>query len=158
MGKKKKKNSGDFATNRRARFDYQLLDRFECGIQLQGSEVKSLREGGANFSDAWVHVEEGEAWLESLFIQPYRFAGPYNNHEPVRPRKLLLHRKEIARLEAGSEQKGYTIVPVRIFPQGRWIKVEVALAQGKKKVDKRQDEKERIVQREMRRAMKGARE
>jgi SsrA-binding protein len=156
--KKRKANAGDLATNRRARFDYHLLDTYECGLQLTGTEVKSLREGGASFADAYVHVLHGEALLESFHIRPYSHASPHANHPPVRTRKLLLHRRQIEKLVNASQQKGYTIVPVRIVTRGRWIKLEIALARGKKAHDKREDEKERIVNREMRRAMKGERE
>jgi SsrA-binding protein len=156
--KKRKAGAGDLASNRRARFDYHLLETYECGLQLLGTEAKSIRQGGASFADAYVHVLRDEAWLESFHIRPYSHASPKANHQPVRSRKLLLHRREIEKLVAGAQQKGYTIVPVRVIARGRWIKLEIALARGKKQHDKREDEKEREVKRDMRRAMKGERE
>jgi SsrA-binding protein len=157
-GKGDSPGTGTLATNRRAGFQYQLLERFECGIELVGTEAKSLREGGASFADAYVHVLGGEAWLEGFHIRPFSHAGPLANHEPVRTRKLLLKRSEIEKLVGGTQQKGYTIVPVRVYTKGRWIKLELALARGKKLHDKREDQKERIVKREIDRALKAQRE
>lgn len=154
-GKKQKKAAkGDLAVNRKARFEYHLLDTFECGIELRGTEVKALREGGASFADAYVHVHRGEALLESFHIRHYSHASPGLNHDPVRSRKLLLKRREIEKMAGLAEQKGYTLVPTRIYTRGRWIKLEVALARGKKLHDKRQDQKQKIAKREMDRAMK----
>lgn len=135
--------------NRRARFEFHLKDHFEAGIALLGSEVKSLRAGRANLQDAWVRLDEEGATLMGLHISPYTEAGR-NNHEPVRPRRLLLHHSELAKLARGKD-KGLTIVPTRIYVKGRYIKVEIALAQGKKLHDKRQTIKERDLDREMRR-------
>ena len=148
---------GTLATNRRASFQYQLLERFECGIELTGTEVKSLREGGASFADAYVHVLGDQAWLEGFHIRHFSHAGPLANHEPVRSRRLLLRRGEIEKLIGATQQKGFTLVPVRVYTKGRWIKLEIALARGKKLHDKREDQKERMVKREMDRALKGQR-
>ena len=139
----------NLVTNRRARHDYELLDHFEAGVVLQGSEVKSLRAGRANLQEAFVRVEDGEAWLMGCHISPYAEAGPHNNHVPVRPRKLLLHGSEIRRLEKAVGAKGLTIVPLRIYVRGRYIKVEIAVGRGKKQHDKRRDLKKQAHQREM---------
>lgn len=156
MGKKKKKGGPEaLAVNRRARFEYHLEDTFECGMQLTGTEVKALREGGGSFADAYVHIDEGEVWLESFHIRHYSFASPLVNHEPVRTRRLLLHKREIQRLAAAAEQKGYTIVPTRVYVKGRWLKMEIALARGKKLHDKREAKKEQMVKRDIDRALKG---
>lgn len=135
--------------NRRARFEFHLKDHFEAGIALLGSEVKSLRAGRANLQDAWVRLDEDGATLVGLHISTYEEANR-NNHEPMRPRRLLLHSHELSKLQKGKD-KGLTIVPTRIYLKGRYIKVEVALAQGKKLHDKRQTIKERDLDREMRR-------
>jgi SsrA-binding protein len=151
MAKKKRKvDPGDVASNRRARHKYELLDRFECGIELQGSEVKSLREGKAQIGDAYAAIEAGEVWLRGAHIPPY---GPASieNHEPERPRKLLLHRYEIDRLEARSQRKGLTLVPTRIYFKGPKAKVEIALARGKEQRDRRREIRDRDVQREVER-------
>ena len=152
MAKKKRKAApGDIATNRQASFRYNLLDKFEAGIVLQGSEVKSLREGGVQLKDAYAEVREGEVWLRNMHIAPYKPAR--ENHEPDRPRKLLLHRREIDQLTGASAEKGLTIVPTRIYWSGPRAKVELALAKGKDLYDKRRSIKERDERREMRRAM-----
>ena len=152
MAKKKRKASpGDIATNRQAAFRYNLLDKFEAGIVLQGSEVKSLREGGVQLKDAYAEVRDGEVWLRNMHIAPYKPAR--ENHEPERPRKLLLHRREIDQLTAASTEKGLTIVPTRIYWNGPRAKVEVAVAKGKDLYDKRRSIKERDERREMQRAM-----
>jgi SsrA-binding protein len=152
MAKKKRKAApGDIATNRQASFRYNLLDKFEAGIVLQGSEVKSLREGGVQLKDAYAEVREGEVWLRNMHIAPYKPAR--ENHEPERPRKLLLHRREIDQLTGASAEKGLTIVPTRIYWSGPRAKVELALAKGKDLYDKRRSIKERDERREMQRAM-----
>ena len=142
MAKKGKRKAapGDIATNRQASFRYNLLDKFEAGIVLQGSEVKSLRD-----------VKDGEVWLRNMHIAPYKPAR--ENHEPERPRKLLLHRREIERLLEASAEKGLTIVPTRIYFNGPRAKVELALAKGKDMYDKRRSIKDRDVKREIDRAM-----
>jgi len=142
--------SGDVATNRRARHRYELLDRVECGIELQGSEVKSLRQGRAQITDAYAAIDGGEVWLRGVHIPPY---GPASteNHEPERPRKLLLHQREIERLIGRSSRRGLTLVPTRIYFKGPWAKVELALARGKEQRDRRREIRDRDVQREVER-------
>ena len=149
--KKRKAAPGDIATNRQAGFRYNLLDKFEAGIVLQGSEVKSLREGGVQLKDAYAEVRDGEVWLRNMHIAPYKPAR--ENHEPERPRKLLLHRREIDQLTGASSEKGLTIVPTRLYWSGPRAKVELALAKGKDLYDKRRSIKERDERREMQRAM-----
>jgi SsrA-binding protein len=143
------------ATNRQASYRYHLLERFECGIVLTGTEVKSLREGNAQLKDAYGQVRDGEVWLIGLYIAPYGPAAR-DNHDPERPRKLLLHRSEIDRLIARTQERGLTLVPTRIYfagPRSR-AKVELALARGKDLYDKRDTirrrEMARDVQRELR--------
>ncbi len=137
--------------NRRARFEYELLDTLEAGIALTGSEARSVREGGIDFRDAYARVERHNVELEGLYIPPYKDAS-YNNHEPRRKRRLLLHRQEILKLERALSQKGLTLVPVRLYQKGRRYKVELALARGKQLHDKRRSEREREARREMREA------
>ena len=139
--------------NRRASFDYELLDRFEAGITLTGSEIKSLRAGGVTLGEAFARVKNGEVFLEGMHIPPYKDAS-YNNHEPLRSRKLLLNKREIAEISKGLERKGLTLVPTRLYFKAGWVKLEVALGRGKKRYDKRQDEAKRDAQRQMERAMK----
>ena len=138
-------------TNRRAHFEYELLERFEAGIAFTGSEVKSVRAGGVDFRDAYARIERGNVELEGLYIPPYKDAS-YNNHEPRRKRRLLLNREEIRKIERALTQKGLTLVPVKLYQKGRHFKVEVAIARGKKLHDKRQSERDREVRREMREA------
>ncbi len=149
---KKKADAGDVATNREARFRFELTDRFEAGLVLVGSEVKSMREGGVQMKDAFASIENGEVWLRNLHIAPYKFAGN-ENHEPERPRKLLLNRREIDRIVGKLNERGFSLVPTRIyFSDGGRAKVEIALGRGKDQGDKRQTIKEREMKREMDRA------
>ncbi|WP_034356743.1 SsrA-binding protein SmpB [Deinococcus phoenicis] len=136
-------------TNRRAHHEYELLERFEAGISLTGSEVKSVRAGGVDFRDAFARLSGGNIELEGLYIPTYTEAT-YNNHEPRRSRRLLLHREEISKLRRALEQKGLTLVPTRLYQKGRVFKVELALARGKKLHDKRRAEAEKTVRRELR--------
>lgn len=158
MAKKGKKKrapaSGDVATNRRARHRFELIDKIEAGIELRGSEVKALRTGKAQMTDAYAVVEGGEVWLRNLHIPPYEPASR-DNHEPDRPRKLLLHRSEIERLIGKSAEKGLTLVPTRIYFKGPRAKVELALARGKEGRDRRREIAERDVRREVEREFKG---
>lgn len=157
MSKKAKKRapvSGDVATNRRARHKFEFLDTFEAGIQLQGTEVKALREGKAQLSDAYAVVDDGEVWLRNFHIPPYAPASR-ENHEPERPRKLLLHRYEIERLVGKTAERGLTLVPTRVYFKGRHAKVELALARGKEGRDRRREIAERDVRREVEREFKG---
>jgi len=154
MAKKGKRKAapGDVATNRQASFRYNLLDRWEAGIQLQGSEVKSIRDGGVQLKDAYAELRDGEVWLQNMHIAPYKPAAG-DNHEPERPRKLLLHRREIERLIGKTAEKGLTLVPTRVYFKGPRAKVEIALARGKDVRDKRRSLKEREQKREIDRAL-----
>ncbi|MFC4453347.1 SsrA-binding protein SmpB [Deinococcus sonorensis] len=136
-------------TNRRAHFDYELLERYEAGIALTGSEVKSVRAGGVDFRDAFARVQNGNLELEGLYIPTYTEAT-YNNHEPRRTRRLLLHRQEIDKIRRALTQKGLSLVPTKLYQKGRVFKVELAVARGKKLHDKRRSESERQAKREMR--------
>ena len=138
------------ATNRKARHDYFLEDTHEAGMVLQGSEIKSIRAGQVSIKEAYVRVDHGEAWLVDAHIAPYNQASRFS-HEPRRPRKLLLHRKEIDRLGDKVRQKGVTIVPLRIYLKDGRAKVEIAVARGKRKYDKRQAIAKRDAQREIER-------
>jgi len=138
------------ATNRKAHHDYFLLDTYEAGIVLMGSEIKSIRAGQISIKEAYVRVDGEEAWLVDAHIAPYNQASHYN-HEPRRPRKLLLHKKEIRRLYDEVRRKGVTIIPVRVYLKGGRAKVEIAIARGKRKYDKRQEIARRDAQREIER-------
>jgi SsrA-binding protein len=157
-GAKRKAASGDVASNRQASYRYHLLERFECGIVLTGTEVKSLREGKAQLKDAYATVRDGEVWLIGLYIPPY---GPASrdNHDPERPRKLLLHRYEIERLVGRTRERGLTLVPTRIYftRDGTHAKVEIALARGKDVHDKRESIRTREMARDVQRELREAR-
>jgi len=152
---KKKVAPGDIATNRQASHRFELLDRLECGLVLQGTEVKALRDGSAQIKDAYAQVRDGELWLHNVHIPPYGPAAR-ENHEPERPRKLLAHRREIERLVDKQHERGLTIVPLRIYFKGPHAKVEIALAKGKDRFDKREAIKERETKRDMQRALREA--
>ena len=151
-GKKRKAAPGDIATNRQAAFRYDLLDRLETGIVLTGTEVKSLRNGAAQLKDGYAQVRDGELWLHNVHIPPY---GPASrdNHDPDRPRKLLAHRREIDRIVGQIQERGLTLVPTRIYFKGPRAKVELALARGKDRFDKRESIKAREQRRDVERAM-----
>lgn len=149
---KRKAAPGDVATNRQARFRYHLLEQWECGIVLQGSEVKSLRAGNVQLKDAYAALRDGEVWLHNAHIAPYP-AAARDNHEPERPRKLLMHRREIERLIGKTHERGLTLVPTRVYFSGPNAKVEIALARGKDLHDKRRDIKARDQRREIERAL-----
>lgn len=153
-GKKRAPASGDVATNRRARHKFEFLETFEAGIQLRGTEVKALREGKAQLSDAYAVVDDGEVWLRNFHIPPYAPASR-ENHDPERPRKLLLHRYEIERLVGKTAERGLTLVPSRVYFKGPHAKVELALARGKEGRDRRREIAERDVRREVEREFKG---
>lgn len=146
------------ATNRKAFHDYTIEEKLEAGIVLRGTEVKSLRDGRVNLRESYASVDGGEVVLHHCHISPYSH-GNIMNHDPLRPRKLLLHRKEISRLLGQTQQKGLTLIPLRVYfsPRGQ-AKVEIALARGKKQYDRREAIKEREAGREVERAMKGRRE
>ena len=145
--------SGDVATNRRARHKFQVLERMEAGIELQGSEVKSLREGKAQINEAYAVIDRGEVWLRGAHIPPYLPASE-QNHNPDRPRKLLLHRREIERLIGKTAERGLTLVPTRIYFKGPRAKVELALAKGKEGRDRRREIADRDTRREVERDFK----
>ncbi len=156
-GKKRKAAPGDVATNRQASHRYNLLDRFECGIVLTGTEVKSLREGKAQLKDSYATVRDGEVWLVGLYIPPYGPAAR-ENHDPERTRKLLLHRSEIEKLIASTRERGFTLVPTRIYFGGQRsrAKVEIALARGKDLYDKRESIRKREMARDVQRELREA--
>ena len=152
---KRKAGPSDVATNRQASYRFNLLERFECGIILTGTEVKSLRAGNAQLKDAYAVVRDGEVWLMSMYIAPY---GPASraNHEPERPRKLLLHRSEIERLIGKTNERGLTLIPTRVYFSGSHAKVEIALARGKDLYDKRESIRRREQTREIQRELRDA--
>ena len=152
---KRKLGSGDVASNRYASYRYNLLERLECGIVLEGTEVKSLRTGGAQMKDAYAAIRGGELWLRGLHVPPYAPASR-ENHDPERERKLLLHRREIDRLAARTGERGLTLVPTRIYFKGPRAKVELALARGKDIHDKRDTLRRRDAQREIERGLRDA--
>jgi SsrA-binding protein len=151
--KKRKAAPGDIATNRQASYRYDLLDRLEAGIVLEGTEVKSLRSGQAQIKDGYALIRDGELWLHNVHIAPYAPAAR-ENHEPERPRKLLAHRREIERLTGRIQERGLTLVPTRIYFSGPRAKVEIALARGKDRFDKRESIRTRETQRDMERALR----
>jgi SsrA-binding protein len=140
------------ASNRKARHEYHILEEWEAGVVLTGSEVKSLREGKVSFQDAFARVERGEVWLHSLHISPYLQANR-QNHDPLRPRKLLLHRAEIRKLIGKVEEKGLTLIPLELYLDRGLVKLRLALARGKQLHDKRDALKQRDQEREVRRAV-----
>jgi SsrA-binding protein len=155
---KRKTASGDVATNRQASYRFNLLERFEAGLVLNGTEVKSLREGNAQLKDAYAVVRDGEVWLIGLYIAPYGPAAR-ENHDPERPRKLLLHGYEIERLIGRTRERGLTLVPTRIYfsgPRSR-AKVEIALARGKDLYDKRESIRNRDMARDVQRELREVR-
>jgi SsrA-binding protein len=141
--------------NRRARFNFEIMERAEAGLVLTGTEIKSVRAGKANIRDSFAQVRDGQMWLQNMHISPWTSGGPWN-HEPVRPRRLLLHRGEILRIGKTAAQKGLTIVPLRIYIKGHVAKVEVALAKGRRQYDKRKVIQQRETDREIGRAMREA--
>jgi SsrA-binding protein len=153
MAKKKgKKSEGPkaIATNRKARHDYAILETFEAGMKLTGSEVKSLRQGRATIEQSFAIVEDGEVFLIGMHIPPYPQAG-YAQHEPTRKRKLLLHRNEISKLVGKTREKGQTIIPLKCYFRGGHAKIEIALAKGKREYDRREDIKKRDFERSVQR-------
>jgi len=141
------------AENRKAQHDYHLLESFEAGVALLGTEVKSIREGGANLRDSFARIEAGEVWVYNIHISPYRNRG-YSDHDPKRRRKLLLHRQEIRKLIGKTTERGMTIVPVRMYLKDGRVKIAISLAKGKKAHDKRETIKRRETERETRAAVK----
>jgi len=140
--------------NRKARHDYHVDDTFEAGLVLRGTEVKSLRDGKASFTDSFAYIKNGEVWLRDFYIKPYEH-GSYNNHDPRRQRKLLLNKREIRELEKATAQKGFTLVPLKLYFKKGYAKVLLGVAKGKKKYDKRESLKEKDTRRELDRKVKG---
>ena len=153
--RKRKLGAGDVATNRQASYRFSLIERYECGIALTGTEVKSLREGKAQLKDAYATVRDGEVWLIGMYIPPYAPASR-ENHEPERDRKLLLHRDEIERLVGKTQERGLTLVPTRVYFGGERsrAKVEIALARGKDLYDKRDSIRKREMARDVQRELR----
>jgi SsrA-binding protein len=158
MASQARETKGDraIATNRRARHEYEILETVEAGLVLRGTEVKSLRDGLVNFKDSYASVRNGEGWLLGCHISPYSH-GTDANHDPERDRKLLLHKREIARLSGKIAERGLTLVPLRLYFKGGRAKVELGLARGKKLHDKRAALREREVRREMDKTARAAR-
>lgn len=139
--------------NRRATHDYEIFERYEAGLELTGSEVKSLRQGGGSIAEAFARVSGGEVYLEGMTIPPYQQAS-YNNHEPLRSRKLLLKSRQIDEITRGLDRKGLTLVPTKLYFKDGWAKIEVALARGRKLYDKRREQATKDAQRQIDRALK----
>ena len=154
-GSKRKIAAGDIATNRQAAYRFEFLDKLECGLVLTGTEVKSLRGGSAQIKDGFATIDRGELWLHNVHIPPYGPAAR-DNHEPERVRKLLARHEQIERLMGRVKEKGLTLVPTRIYFKGPHAKVEIALAKGKDRFDKRETIKAREQQRDMQRALREA--
>ncbi len=152
MSKKAKQGSGHIAQNKKARRYYEFVENLEAGIELRGTEVKSLRAGLVSFRDSYVQFRSGEAWLMGLHIAPYENAG-YAQHDPDRDRKLLLHARQIAAWAAKVEQRGFSVIPVAIYFKDSRVKVEIALGRGKKLHDQRETIKERDIQRDVARQL-----
>ncbi|HIQ48949.1 MAG TPA: SsrA-binding protein SmpB [Aquifex aeolicus] len=143
------------AENKEAKVKYEILETYEAGIVLKGSEVKSLRnKGTVSFKDSFVRIENGEAWLYNLYIAPYKYAT-IDNHDPLRKRKLLLHKREILRLAGKVQEKGLTIIPLKLYWKNNKVKVLIALVKGKKLYDRRRELKEKAMKRELEREFKG---
>ncbi len=160
MAKKQKLTAEQVATrtptvdNRRARYEYHILESMEAGLVLTGTEIKSIRAGGVSLSEAYARIRDGEIWLLSMHVPPYK-QGSFSNHEPLRPRKLLMHKEQIDRLKGRVAEKGLTLVPLRMYFTRGKVKVEIGLAKGKKIWDKRAAESERDVKRELARHARG---
>ena len=153
--KKNQKPGTPSIQNRKARHEFTIVDSFEAGLVLSGTEVKSLRQGNASFGDAFAYMKKGEVWLKDFYIKPFE-QGSYNNHEPRRERKLLLHRDQIRRIDRAVSQKGITLVPLKLYFTRGLAKIELGLAKGKRKYDKRASIAEKDVKRELDRELKKA--
>lgn len=156
MSKKKidKKNTPPKIENRKARHDFHIDETYEAGIALKGTEVKSIRAGKASINEGFAYLNRGEIWLKNMYIKPYEF-GSYNNHDERRDRKLLLKRKEIREIDKSINQKGFTLVPLKLYFKGGYAKLLIGLGRGKKQYDKRDDIKEKDTKREIDRRIKG---
>jgi len=153
---KEQKGSAVIATNRKAFFNYHIIEKAEAGLALVGSEVKAIREGGLNFKDAYVDFRGGELFLVGAHVSPYSHGG-YANHAPERVRKLLLHKHEIDKLGVKTQQRGFTLIPLSLYFKDGKVKVELAVARGKERADKRRDLAKREADRQMERALKSRR-
>jgi SsrA-binding protein len=151
----KTKSASPTIENRKARHEYHIDETFEAGIALKGTEVKSIRAGKASLHEAYAYLNNGEVWLKNMYIKVYEF-GSYHNHDETRDRKLLLKRKEIREIDKHISQKGFTLVPLKLYFKNGYAKVLVGLARGKKMYDKREDMKEKDVKRELNRRIKGS--
>ena len=147
-------NTKTIAENRIVRHEYFIIESIEAGIELFGTEVKSIRNGGVNLKDSWISIENGEAFIRNMHISPYE-KGNIFNKDPLRPRRLLMHKREIMRLYGKVKQDGYALIPLSVYFRGSLVKVEVALARGKKLYDKRDDAAKKDAKRQIDRAMKG---
>ena len=154
MAGKDNQQNQNVADNRKARHDYFIDENYEAGLALTGSEIKSIRAGRVNLRGGYARVVNGEVWLYDVHISPYEQSGTHFNHEPTRPRKLLLHRREISRILGQVERQGFTLVPLRVYFKGRRAKVDLGLARGKKLYDKREDIAKREAKRDIERVMK----
>lgn len=156
MAKQKtdKKKSPPKIENRKARHDFHIDETYEAGLALRGTEVKSIRAGKASINEAFAYLSNGEVWLKNMYIKPYEF-GSYNNHDERRDRKLLLKRKEIKEIDKYINQKGFTLVPLKLYFKGGYAKLLIGLGRGKKSFDKRDDIKEKDMKREIERKIKG---
>jgi SsrA-binding protein len=141
------------AQNRKAFHDYFVEERYECGLALFGTEVKSMRQGRVNLKESWARIKDGEIWVEGMHISPYE-QGNIFNKDPIRPRRLLAHKREIMRLLGLTKQQGYTLIPLSLYFKGSRVKVQVGLCRGKKLYDKREDAARRDMKREAERALK----
>lgn len=155
MAKEKGDNNRPIATNRKAAYEYTLERTFQAGIVLEGSEIKSLRARNTSIGEGYIQERNGELWLLGVHIAPYERSNPYEQYDPMRPRKLLLHRREINQIVSRMREKGYTVVPTKAYFQRGRAKMEIALAKGKKQYDKRNAIQERDAQRALRRTVKG---
>ena len=142
------------AENRYAKFQYEILETIEAGIELLGTEVKSIRNGRANLRDGYCSFRDGEILLLNVHISPHKNVGSFFNHDPLRNRKLLLHKKEIMKLQSNTEKKGLTIIPLSIYLKGSWIKLTIGIGKGKKLHDKRQADKQKDINKEIKSALK----
>ena len=154
QSKKKESIFKRLAENRYAKFQYEILETIEAGIELLGTEVKSIRNGNANLRDGYCSIRNGEILLLNVHISPHKNVGSFFNHDPLRNRKLLLHKNEILKLKSNTEKKGLTIIPLSIYLKGSWIKLTIGIGKGKKLHDKRQADKQKNIKREINSALK----
>ena len=149
----KKSPNKDIARNKKAFFEYALFDRFEAGIELKGPEVKSIRQGKLALSDSFVRIENGQAYVYGMHISPYKESGPYAP-DPKRTRRLLLHKRQIDGLSGSTSQKGHTVIPIRVYFKKGFVKIEIAVAKGKKLFDKREKLRQKTIDKEIKRSLK----